>query len=225
MIGEPERVRITIKLDIAYCGECPFHRIINNPDPQEGLGSQDQALLCGKLPNDQINLCSRRAVDRSPHRVICDRGRQLTKQPVPAWCPLRRPNNQDLTATQLQAILRSKKPLPLLEVAMMMLGLSWTRCTRSLELLPFNEEAKARLDQFLQVLIQGVSRFATKEDLRNWLITVHPLLQAAPLDVCKLRFSAVLDAMQKSPVAEAPGSSIRPVLDQSVGTKSSPASS
>jgi len=224
MPGEPDRVRVTFQLDIAFCSECPFHRIINNPDPTEVGRQADHALLCSRLPNDQINLMSKRPSDRGHHRVILDRGRKLDQQPVPAWCPIRYPNNQELTARQIQSI-RAKMSLPAFENLIIGIGLSWSRCTRSLELLPFGDEAKARLYGFLDVLLLGLEVFSSKERLRDWLIQVSPKLGAAPLDACKLRLPEVLEVLQaKKCPASLPGTGSKQ-SDQSVGVKSPPASS
>lgn len=223
MPTEPDRVRITFQLDVAYCSECPCHQIIPNPDRHDPT-STDHALLCRKLPNENLNLAGSRPSDRTLHRVILDSGRHLDRQPVPAWCPLREPNNVSWTQEHIASVRRSRKLLLPFEILMTELGLGWQRCIRSLEFLPFGEAEHARVVAFLKLLEGALEVFGSKEAIRTWLLRPDRSLGAAPLDACKLRIDDVwaLLKTQKGPASEELGLSREA---QRVGAKSSPASS
>jgi len=43
-----------VNIKINSCINCPFHKVINDPDPDDWFCDDDMAIVCTKLPNDEI---------------------------------------------------------------------------------------------------------------------------------------------------------------------------
>jgi hypothetical protein len=74
------------------CLDCPYHRVINDPDPDDWFCDDDQAIVCIKMQNPKQKPSSRHASDRSVHRVVmcAIRPYNLRKEgDAPSWCPLK----------------------------------------------------------------------------------------------------------------------------------------
>jgi hypothetical protein len=83
---------MTKSLKITSCLECPFHRVIADPDPDDWFNADDQAVVCTKEKNPKRDQNSRYASDRQEYRCVSvsDRPYQITKEKIliPKWCPL-----------------------------------------------------------------------------------------------------------------------------------------
>lgn len=78
-------------LKITSCLDCPFHKIIPDPDPHDSFNADDVAVVCTKtnnLPNEN----SLYAADRQQYKPISvgDRPYQINHEyiKIPTWCPL-----------------------------------------------------------------------------------------------------------------------------------------
>lgn len=63
-----------ITLKINSCMECPFHRVLPDPDPHDWFCNDDVKVVCSKL-NKAIT-------------VACRPYNMERETPVPSWCPL-----------------------------------------------------------------------------------------------------------------------------------------
>jgi len=72
--------------------ECPFHKVIADPDPHDWFNDDDMAVVCTKMPNDKQNKKSLYAAERQEFRTInvAMRPYQIKKEniKIPTWCPL-----------------------------------------------------------------------------------------------------------------------------------------
>ena len=74
------------------CTDCPYHRVIKDPDPEDWFNDDDQAIVCGKTPNPERDLSSRHKADHSEFRpvAVAIRPYNLHKEgDAPSWCPLK----------------------------------------------------------------------------------------------------------------------------------------
>lgn len=73
------------------CLECPFHKIIPDPDPYDDFCDDDQAIVCLKTPNDRQKPDSLYSADHSefkPVTVSCRPYNLKHESDTPDWCPL-----------------------------------------------------------------------------------------------------------------------------------------
>lgn len=79
-------------IDLSSCLECPFHRVIGDPDPDDWFNDDDKAIVCTKKSNQKLNINSRYASDRQMYAVVESsmRPTELKKENVeiPKWCPI-----------------------------------------------------------------------------------------------------------------------------------------
>ncbi len=71
------------------CIECPFHRVVPDPDPTDWFNADDEAIVCSKvkrIPDTK----SKYNVDRQEFKPIdvALRPYQTKKVDVPDWCPI-----------------------------------------------------------------------------------------------------------------------------------------
>ena len=82
----------TITLQIESCLDCPFHKIISDPDPNDWFCDDDKAVVCIKSKNNDQNLKSKYATDRQEFKPISvgNRPYQIKKEliKIPTWCPI-----------------------------------------------------------------------------------------------------------------------------------------
>ena len=82
----------TADLTIATCLDCPNHRRIDDPDPDDWFRDGDEAIICTGKPNPNQNSKGSRLTDRSPYRTV--RGGLYgtldvaVVAKIPDWCPL-----------------------------------------------------------------------------------------------------------------------------------------
>jgi len=72
------------------CINCPHHRIINDPDPDDWFCDDDKAVVCSITQNPKPDPEAKYLADRSPYRRIAGSVRpyQTKDVPQPDWCPL-----------------------------------------------------------------------------------------------------------------------------------------
>jgi len=71
------------------CIECPFHKVIDDPDIYDSWNADDEALVCTKIKRDP-DPKSRYMVDRQPFKPVdvALRPYQTKNVEVPDWCPI-----------------------------------------------------------------------------------------------------------------------------------------
>lgn len=78
-------------LKITSCLDCPFHEVINDPDPHDSFNIDDMAVVCKKTIREP-NFNSEYAADRQKYKPISvgDRPYQIKREyiKIPKWCPL-----------------------------------------------------------------------------------------------------------------------------------------
>jgi hypothetical protein len=75
----------------ANCVDCPFHKVIHDPDPFDWFRDNDMAIVCEKMPNRERRPTSPYASDQSAHRVVAS-GIDFNLRAEgksPKWCPLK----------------------------------------------------------------------------------------------------------------------------------------
>jgi hypothetical protein len=73
------------------CMDCPFHKVIPDPDPHDWFNDDDEAVVCLKMNNDSMDLDSKYAADRQAFKKISVACRPYNKRrecETPKWCPL-----------------------------------------------------------------------------------------------------------------------------------------
>lgn len=74
------------------CLDCPWHKVIPDPDPHDAFCDDDQAVVCTKtVHNPDYNLNSIYAADRQNHQpitVACRPHYLRDESARPNWCPL-----------------------------------------------------------------------------------------------------------------------------------------
>lgn len=73
------------------CLDCPNHRVLADPDPDDWFCDDDKAVACALAPNPEQNANSRYAASRNPQRLVtlsCRPYRLREESQRPAWCPL-----------------------------------------------------------------------------------------------------------------------------------------
>jgi len=74
------------------CLDCPFHKVIPDPDPEDWFCDDDVAIVCLKTKNDRYNLKSKYQADKQPFKcvtVACRPHHIKKESDTPDWCPLR----------------------------------------------------------------------------------------------------------------------------------------
>ncbi len=88
----PEQARKTKKtLPYTNCIDCPKHRVIPDPDPDDWFNDDDVAVVCTKTPNTERKTGTRFVSDRSEFRTItvaCRPYNARNESQTPEWCPL-----------------------------------------------------------------------------------------------------------------------------------------
>lgn len=72
------------------CMDCPFHKVINDRDPDDWFNDDDEAVVCTKVTRP-IDLKSRYVADRQefkPVTVACRPYQKRKECETPKWCPL-----------------------------------------------------------------------------------------------------------------------------------------
>jgi hypothetical protein len=73
------------------CLDCPFHKVIADPDPHDWFNDDDQAVVCRKVNNDSIDLNSKYVADRQAFKTVtvsCRPYNLRKESNTPKWCPL-----------------------------------------------------------------------------------------------------------------------------------------
>lgn len=76
-------------IEITRCCQCPNHKVIADPDPNDSFNADDCAIVCTKMkqtPNKQ----SKHLADHSEFRIVeCGiRPYHTNNVEIPHWCPL-----------------------------------------------------------------------------------------------------------------------------------------
>lgn len=72
------------------CLDCPFHKVINDRDPDDWFNDDDEAVLCTKV-NQKPDLKSKYVADRQEFKPVTTSCRPYQKRKesaTPDWCPL-----------------------------------------------------------------------------------------------------------------------------------------
>lgn len=192
------RVALSLLFEASSCGDCPFHKIIPDSDPQE----REELLLavvCTRSPND-TRACGPRSTlaEQSPHRTVASNCRKQAPSPeVPAWCPLRE-ENQTLTDLDIERLWT--RPRDFLDPVLHKLGISRRRFNQSL---PTNLEQgtpmfKEHVRLIAELLEEAFSKRWTPAEMRTWLLEPHPILGCAPIDRIPGRIAEVRTLLQES---------------------------
>lgn len=81
---------VEIKMGITHCNQCPFFKVVHDPDPTDSFNADDISTLCTKCPNDNEarywfsnKLFEGKVIDVSirPYQVIDTK--------IPSWCPFK----------------------------------------------------------------------------------------------------------------------------------------
>ncbi len=73
------------------CLDCPFHKVISDPDPNDWFCDDDQAVVCTKSKNKNQDTSSKYVSDRQEFKCVTSSCRpyKLEKESnIPSWCPL-----------------------------------------------------------------------------------------------------------------------------------------
>lgn len=84
---------MSIELTITTCMDCPNHKVIADPDPDDWFCDDDKAVVCSISIHENRDPKSRHLADRSEFRPIQVgiRPHHLRKETEPpVWCPLRK---------------------------------------------------------------------------------------------------------------------------------------
>lgn len=85
------------------CIECPFHKIIPDPDPLDWFNVDDEAIVCMKVKIEPRDLTSRYKADHSIFKPIdvALRPYETKNVEVPDWCPISIREERDKKLTQI----------------------------------------------------------------------------------------------------------------------------
>lgn len=99
------RTFLYISIMYSKCIECPFHRVVSDPDPSDYFNADDVAIICQKVPKEP-DKNSKYNVDRYPFQAIdvALRPYQTKNVTPPSWCPI---SIQNLRDDKLNDILES----------------------------------------------------------------------------------------------------------------------
>lgn len=81
---------VEIKINVTHCYQCPFHKVVSDPDPTDSFNMDDVSLLCAKCPNDTDSRywASNKLFEHKPISVS-DRPYQTKNNKTPDWCPFK----------------------------------------------------------------------------------------------------------------------------------------
>jgi len=81
---------VEIKMNVTHCYQCPFHKVVPDPDPTDWFNVDDVSLLCTKCPNDTDSRywASDKPFEYKPVSVS-DRPYQIKNNKTPDWCPFK----------------------------------------------------------------------------------------------------------------------------------------
>ena len=68
-------MEVTFVQKISNCIDCPFHKVLPDPDPHDWFCDDDMKVVCTKKENKQITCACR------PYNL-------RKESEVPEWCPL-----------------------------------------------------------------------------------------------------------------------------------------
>jgi hypothetical protein len=85
------------------CVECPFHKVIADPDPSDWFNVDDEAIVCTKMKNEKIDLASKYSADRNEYKPIDVglRPYQTKHIDAPLWCPISKANKRDVNIDKI----------------------------------------------------------------------------------------------------------------------------
>jgi hypothetical protein len=72
------------------CLDCPFHKVIADPDPLDWFNDDDQAVICTKV-NRKPNMNSQYLADKQEFKTVtvsCRPYKLRVESKTPDWCPL-----------------------------------------------------------------------------------------------------------------------------------------
>lgn len=73
------------------CIDCPYHSVIDDPDPTDCFNDDDIAVVCTKTRNRKQNQSSSSVAERQGFRIItqmCRPYQDRAESKTPSWCPL-----------------------------------------------------------------------------------------------------------------------------------------
>lgn len=82
---------VTKKIEIKCCLDCPFHKVIADPDPHDWFCADDEAVVCTREKNENQDKNSLYAADRQEYRTVtvsCRPYNRRKESSIPKWCPL-----------------------------------------------------------------------------------------------------------------------------------------
>lgn len=74
------------------CIDCPHHKVIADPDPEDSYNDDDVAVVCTKSQNLERNPRSKSVAERQGLRLITQMCRPYmtrNESQTPTWCPLK----------------------------------------------------------------------------------------------------------------------------------------
>lgn len=69
-----EKEKNTANLEITNCTNCPFHRVLPDPDPDDWFNDDDVKVICTKAEKEITSACRPYNVEK--------------ESKTPQWCPL-----------------------------------------------------------------------------------------------------------------------------------------
>jgi len=79
-----------VEFEIKSCLECPYHRVIPDPDYDDWFNDDDEAIVCTKLRNDQKGKYSNSCAYNQEYKVVASmlRPHETRKfEYIPDFCP------------------------------------------------------------------------------------------------------------------------------------------
>ena len=74
------------------CIDCPHHKVIADPDPEDWFNDDDVAVECQKSPNTEIGKFPKSVAYKQKLRVVtsmCRPYNTRNESETPTWCPLK----------------------------------------------------------------------------------------------------------------------------------------
>lgn len=78
-------------IEIESCIDCPFHKILPDPDPYDSFNADDEAVICLKSQKEPQTIGWGNYSGGEPMITVACRPYNLRNEttPVPNWCPIR----------------------------------------------------------------------------------------------------------------------------------------
>lgn len=78
----------TLKFEAHYCYQCPFHKVVPDPDPTDSFNYDDETMLCTKMSNKD-NKFKDQSGNEYPFKLVKSmlRPYETKKVTIPDWCP------------------------------------------------------------------------------------------------------------------------------------------